>query len=275
MIPIAYRRLLQDRTDPPAPDRPRRVVAGRWPEHRHDRLAGGPHRTRQRRRPVRRPRSRRVHAARGDRRGGLRPPPARPLGAGDAARPLRAAKRLPRWDRAPVRGRRTGSPALRDPAGRLVADDWRGARPVSTRCSPSSAGPEGRLPSTRSRAPRCRSPPSSGPLLAGLLLGWVSPGLLLALDAASFACLGVVAWRAGAATEVVEQPIDAQAAESGFRLLRRPDLLSLTLVTWVFFFLYGPVEVALPVYVAVDLQGPPGCSARTGRPSASAPWRPP
>ncbi len=56
----------------------------------------------------------------------------------------------------------------------------------------------------------------------------------------------------------VGEPIDAQAAESGFRLLRRPDLLSLTLVTWVFFFLYGPVEVALPVYVAVDLQAPAG-----------------
>jgi predicted MFS family arabinose efflux permease len=29
-------------------------------------------------------------------------------------------------------------------------------------------------------------------------------------------------------------------------------------VTWVFFFLYGPVEVALPVYVAVDVQAPAG-----------------
>jgi MFS family permease len=95
-----------------------------------------------------------------------------------------------------------------------------------------------------------------GPLLAGLLLGWVGPGVLLAVDAASFAFLGIAAWRAGAATEAVGQPIDAQAAESGFRLLLLPGLLSLTLVTWVFFFLYGPVEVALPVYVAVDLQAP-------------------
>lgn len=97
-----------------------------------------------------------------------------------------------------------------------------------------------------------------GPLLAGLLLGWVSPGLLLGLDAASFAFLGYVAWRAGVATEAVAQPIDARAAGSGFRLLWRRDLLSLTLVTWFFFFLYGPVEVALPVYVAVDLQAPAG-----------------
>ena len=97
-----------------------------------------------------------------------------------------------------------------------------------------------------------------GPLLAGLLLAWVSPGLLLAVDAASFALLGVAAWRAGAATEAVRQPVDTRAAESGFRLLRRADLLSLTVVTWVFFFLYGPVEVALPVYVGVDLRAPAG-----------------
>ena len=48
--------------------------------------------------------------------------------------------------------------------------------------------------------------------------------------------------------------VDLQGAESGFRILRR-DLLALTAVTWVFFFLYGPVEVALPVYVAHDLAG--------------------
>jgi predicted MFS family arabinose efflux permease len=36
-------------------------------------------------------------------------------------------------------------------------------------------------------------------------------------------------------------------------LSRRRDLLSLTVLTWLFFFLYGPVEDALPVYVATDL----------------------
>lgn len=97
-----------------------------------------------------------------------------------------------------------------------------------------------------------------GPVLAGVLLGFVGPDLLLGLDAVSFAFLGFAAWGVGAATEAVAEPIDAQAAESGFRLLRRPDLLSLTIVTWVFFFLYGPVEVALPVYVAIDLRAPAG-----------------
>ena len=119
-------------------------------------------------------------------------------------------------------------------------------------------GPEGRLAVNSLAGAQVSFATIVGPLLAGVLLAWVSAGLLLALDALSFAFLGIAAWRAGAATEAVGQPIDTRAAESGFRLLRRPDLLSLTLVTWVFFFLYGPVEVALPVYVAVDLQAPAG-----------------
>ena len=93
-----------------------------------------------------------------------------------------------------------------------------------------------------------------GPLMAGLLLATFSPGWLLLLDAASFAILGAAAWRTRTNAGATENPVDLQAAESGFRLLRRRDLLSLTILTWVFFFLYGPVEVALPVYVAQDLQ---------------------
>ena len=119
-------------------------------------------------------------------------------------------------------------------------------------------GPDGRMAVNSLASAQVSFATIVGPLLAGLLLGLVSPGLLLALDAASFAFLGLAAWRAGATTEAIGQPIDARAAESGFRLLRRADLLSLTLVTWIFFFLYGPVEVALPVYVAVDLHAPAG-----------------
>ena len=119
-------------------------------------------------------------------------------------------------------------------------------------------GPDGRMAINSLASAQVSFATIVGPLLAGLLLLWVSPGLLLALDAASYAFLGIVAWPAGAEAESVEEPIDAGTAESGFRLLRRPGLLSLTLVTWVFFFLYGPVEVALPVYVAVDLQASAG-----------------
>jgi len=119
-------------------------------------------------------------------------------------------------------------------------------------------GPQGRLAVNALASAQVSFATIVGPLLAGLLLGWVSPSVLLGLDAASFAFLGIIAWRTGRSRQSVNQPIDARAAESGFRLLRRPDLLSLTLVTWVFFFLYGPLEVALPVYVAVDLQAPAG-----------------
>jgi MFS family permease len=92
-----------------------------------------------------------------------------------------------------------------------------------------------------------------GPLVAGLLLAIFSPGWLLLLDAASFAALGGAAWLTRTNAGAAENPVDLRAAESGFRLLRRRGLLSLTVLTWLFFFLYGPVEVALPVYVAHDL----------------------
>src|SRR5207245_52435 len=92
-----------------------------------------------------------------------------------------------------------------------------------------------------------------GPAAAGLLLTRVAPPWLLAVDAASFAFLGAQAWRTSSQTGRTEQPIAAQAAASGFRLLRRHHLLGLIVLTWFFFFLYGPVEDALPVYVAHDL----------------------
>src|SRR5262249_36258003 len=41
-------------------------------------------------------------------------------------------------------------------------------------------------------------------------------------------------------------------------ILGRPELLGLIVVTCVFFFLYGPVEVALPIHVAEDLHGSAG-----------------
>jgi len=98
-----------------------------------------------------------------------------------------------------------------------------------------------------------------GPALAGPLIAGIGPGWLVALDAASFAFLGIQAWRTHTGVSATEQPVDTHAAESGFRLLRRRrDLLALTAVTWVFFFLYGPVEAALPVYVARDLRADAG-----------------
>jgi hypothetical protein len=67
--------------------------------------------------------------------------------------------------------------------------------------------------------------------MAGLLLTRIAPGWLLAFDAASFAFLGIQAWRTHSDTETSAEPIDARAAESGFRLLRRHDLLGLIALT--------------------------------------------
>jgi predicted MFS family arabinose efflux permease len=116
-------------------------------------------------------------------------------------------------------------------------------------------GPDGRLAMNSLATAQVSFAVIVGPLLAGLLIGWIGPGWLIALDGASFAFLGIQAWRTPTSAVTTEQPVDTLAAESGFRLLvRRRDLLSLTILTWVFFFLYGPVEAALPVYVAHDLQ---------------------
>jgi MFS family permease len=120
-------------------------------------------------------------------------------------------------------------------------------------------GPDGRLAINSLATAQVSFAVIVGPLLAGLLLGWIGPGWLIALDGASFAFLGTQAWRTPADAAASDQPVDTRAAESGFRLLaRRRDLLSLTVLTWVFFFLYGPVEAALPVYVAHDLHADAG-----------------
>jgi len=115
------------------------------------------------------------------------------------------------------------------------------------------AGPDGRFAVNSLASAQASFAFIVGPLVAGLLLASLSPGWLLLLDAASFAVLGGAAWLTRTDAGATDDPVDLKAAESGFRLLRRRDLLSLTAVTWLFFFLYGPVEVALPVYVAHDL----------------------
>jgi hypothetical protein len=81
---------------------------------------------------------------------------------------------------------------------------------------------------------------------------------VIAADAASFAVLAAICWTtaAGSAAAVVRT---APAAVEGWRTIRgQPRLLGLLAVTCGFFFLYGPVEVALPVHVAHGLHGSAG-----------------
>ena len=99
-----------------------------------------------------------------------------------------------------------------------------------------------------------------GPLLAGLAVAVVGPALPVAADAASFAILAV------AAATVRGHPRSAGPADAGqpdrtrafAAIARSPALAGLLALTVVYFFLYGPVEVALPLYVTGPLRGNAG-----------------
>jgi MFS family permease len=106
-----------------------------------------------------------------------------------------------------------------------------------------------------------------GPALAGALTAWAGPGWVIAADAASFAVLAVtsrLAARSAAPLSPAEPlaasgaaiPPPMSTATSGTRaILGNRRLVGLLAVTCVFFFLYGPVEVALPIHIAQEIQG--------------------
>ncbi|GLZ76291.1 hypothetical protein Afil01_10980 [Actinorhabdospora filicis] len=94
----------------------------------------------------------------------------------------------------------------------------------------------------------------AGPALAGGLTALSGPGWVIVVDAVSFAVLAVAA-----ATVKTRRETHESAPTGGWRaVLDRPRLLGLIAVTCAFFFLYGPVEVALPVHVAEELRGSAG-----------------
>ncbi|WP_406115969.1 MFS transporter [Streptomyces sp. NBC_01014] len=95
-----------------------------------------------------------------------------------------------------------------------------------------------------------------GPALAGFLATAVSPAWILGLDAVSFTVLAVQVGRLGnvAGTTATAAPIGSGRSAAGLNLLRgQPELLGILALTWFFNFLYGPVEVALPLHVTEDL----------------------
>jgi len=96
-----------------------------------------------------------------------------------------------------------------------------------------------------------------GPLLAGVAVAAAGPALPIAADAGSFAILAIAAITArgnpGSAP-----PTDAgeQDRARGFAAIARSKpLAGLLALTVVYYFLYGPVEVALPLYVTGPLGG--------------------
>jgi DHA3 family macrolide efflux protein-like MFS transporter len=87
-----------------------------------------------------------------------------------------------------------------------------------------------------------------GPPLAGILIGRAGPVLVIAIDAASFAVLAL--------TYRLAVPAERPAARrtGAYRLIWHDrSLLGLLALTCGFFFLFGPVYVALPIHVAQDL----------------------
>jgi MFS family permease len=102
-----------------------------------------------------------------------------------------------------------------------------------------------------------------GPALAGGLTAWAGPGWVIAADAATFALLAVtcISARGAAVPTSPPQPSSAIAppvstARSGSRaILSNRRLTGVLVVTCVFFFLYGPVEVALPIHIAQEIHG--------------------
>jgi MFS family permease len=98
----------------------------------------------------------------------------------------------------------------------------------------------------------------AGPAIAGVLVTYVSSAaLVLGLDALTYAFLAVLVVRTRLPDSGHVVPVDQAAARGGLALLRsRPELLGLLTLTWFFYLLYGPVEVALPLHVTDDLHAP-------------------
>jgi MFS family permease len=97
----------------------------------------------------------------------------------------------------------------------------------------------------------------AGPAIAGVLVTYVSSALVLGLDALTYVFLAVLVARLRLPESGHVSVVDEEAARGGFALMRsHPELLGLLTLTWFFNFLYGPVEVALPLHVTDDLRAP-------------------
>ncbi|WP_460626688.1 MFS transporter [Intrasporangium mesophilum] len=97
----------------------------------------------------------------------------------------------------------------------------------------------------------------AGPAVAGVLVTFVSPALVIGLDALTYVFLAVVVLTTNLPDGQHVTPVDGPAARGGLAVLRSyPVLIGLLLLTWFFNFFYGPVEVALPLHVSDDLDAP-------------------
>ncbi|MFG1872574.1 MFS transporter [Micromonospora arborensis] len=93
-----------------------------------------------------------------------------------------------------------------------------------------------------------------GPPLAGILIGWAGPVWVIAIDAATFAALALTYRLALPTTDQAQQAAGGASRTAGFAVIRRdPALLGLLVLSLGFFFLFGPVYVAMPIHITDDL----------------------
>lgn len=101
-----------------------------------------------------------------------------------------------------------------------------------------------------------------GPPLATLLIVFGGPATVLAVDAATFLVLAVTFLVAVPKDAVPEPEDDMASRTAGFAVIRRiPALSGLLALSFAFFFLFGPVYVALPLHVSDDLRASAGVLA--------------
>ncbi|MFG2007174.1 MFS transporter [Spirillospora sp. NPDC048911] len=96
----------------------------------------------------------------------------------------------------------------------------------------------------------------AGPPLAGLVTAAFGPAAVLACDAVSYVYLAIMAARARVDGTVGRRP-PIPLRRAGRTLVRHPELLCLLALSFVFYLLYGPIEVAVPVFVDDRLGGDP------------------
>ncbi|PWR08253.1 MFS transporter [Micromonospora acroterricola] len=94
----------------------------------------------------------------------------------------------------------------------------------------------------------------AGPPLAGILIGWAGPVWVIAIDAATFAVLALTYRLALPAAGPVHRYARGASRTAGFAVIRHnPALLGLLVLSLGFFFLFGPVYVAMPIHITDDL----------------------
>ncbi|MFJ6165397.1 MFS transporter [Micromonospora orduensis] len=95
-----------------------------------------------------------------------------------------------------------------------------------------------------------------GPPLAGILIGWVGAVWVIAIDAVTFAVLALTYRLALPPAGTVDGYERGASRTAGFAVIRRnPALLGLLVLSLWFFFLFGPVYVAMPIHITDDLHG--------------------